>query len=85
MKGVYHEARPFFIADTRPNGCRFEYGNPSGHSFIGTGLYLTIWELVMKEYPKTSKFTQFSSFAALIALIVVLGISRVYNGVHTYN
>lgn len=32
LKSIYHEARPFFIGDFRPNGCRFEYGNPSGHS-----------------------------------------------------
>jgi len=85
LKGVYHEARPFFVADTRPNGCRFEYGNPSGHSFIGTGLYLTIWDLLMKEYPRTPKIIKYSTFACLMVMIAVLGASRVYNGVHTYN
>ena len=85
LKGIYHEARPFFVADTRPNGCRFEYGNPSGHSFIGTGLYLTIWDLLMKEYPKTPKLVKYGSFAALLGLIAILAASRVYNGVHTYN
>jgi membrane-associated phospholipid phosphatase len=85
LKAMYHEARPFFVADTRPNGCRFEYGNPSGHSFIGTGLYLTIWDLAMKEYPKTSRLVRVSTFCGLWALIIILGASRVYNGVHTYN
>ena len=32
LKSYYHEARPFYVADFQPNGCLFQYGNPSGHS-----------------------------------------------------
>ena len=84
LKCLYHEARPFFMADYKPTSCRFEYGNPSGHSFIATGLFLPLWYLACRQY-KVSKCYRLLSLVALIFVILVLGASRIYNGVHTYN
>ena len=84
LKGLYHEARPFFIGDFRSNGCRFEYGNPSGHSFIATGLYITVWDLFCRQYHPSNKL-KYGILAYICTFIVVLGASRIYNGVHTYN
>jgi membrane-associated phospholipid phosphatase len=84
LKSIYHEARPFFLGEFMPNGCRFEYGNPSGHSQIATGLYLTYWEMLCREH-KLRTGLKWLSLSALIALAIVLGVSRIYNGVHTYN
>ena len=84
LKSLNHEARPFFVADLIPNKCRFEYGNPSGHSFIATGLFITIWDLYCRQY-KVSKMWSRIFFIPVGLMIPVLGFSRIYNGVHTYN
>ena len=84
LKGIYHEGRPFFMAEFKPNGCRFEYGNPSGHSFIATGLYITMWDLTSRQFKLTSMQRKLF-LVPIIALILILGASRIYNGVHTYN
>ena len=81
---MYHEPRPFFIAEYSPSECRFEYGNPSGHGYIATSLYITLWDLGCREY-RISRKTKIMLLVPLIGLIVVLSASRIYNGVHTYN
>lgn len=72
------------MADYVPNGCRFEYGNPSGHSFIATGLYLAIWDFACRQY-KVGGFLKYGTLVIIINNALILGASRIYNGVHTYN
>ena len=49
LKSVNHEARPFHVTDIVPSKCRFEYGNPSGHSLITSSLYLTFCEMLCRQ------------------------------------
>lgn len=48
LKATFHEARPFFVADIVPTVCRFEHGNPSGHSLIAIGLYVSAWDVLCR-------------------------------------
>ena len=84
LKSVNHEARPFFVADIIPNKCRFEHGNPSGHAYVSIALYMTMWDLVCRQY-RVGSFLKMLSFSFLFVFLVVMGFSRIYGGVHTYN
>ena len=48
LKSTYHEARPFFVADITPTLCRFEHGNPSGHSLVAVACYVSIWDVLCR-------------------------------------
>ncbi len=85
LKSIYHEARPFFEGDFKPNGCRLEYGNPSGHSQIAVGLYLTLWYFYYQQYSYFHKFYKYACLVVIIINMLVIGASRIYNGIHTYN
>lgn len=85
LKSFYHEARPFFEGDFKPNGCRLEYGNPSGHSQIAVGLYLTLWYVYYQQYSYFHKFYKYTALVIIIINMLVIGASRIYNGIHTYN
>ena len=50
VKSIYQEPRPFFVTDFVPSSCRFEYGNPSGHSFVAVTIYLTQWDFIFRTY-----------------------------------
>jgi membrane-associated phospholipid phosphatase len=83
-KSFHHEARPFFVSDLTPTKCWFEYGNPSGHSVTSSALYLTMWNLLCRRY-KVSIYMRVLSLVCTLLMIVAIAMSRVYNGVHTYN
>lgn len=84
LKSFNHEARPFFVADLTPTKCWIEYGNPSGHSVTSTALYLSMWNLLCRRY-KPSTYWRVNSLLMTILVIFLIAVSRLYNGVHTYN
>jgi hypothetical protein len=84
LKSMYHEARPFFVAAIKPNKCRFEHGNPSGHAFISVALHMTMWEIMCRQY-KLGQNGRTFTFSILMMFISTMCFSRIYNGVHTYN
>lgn len=84
MKSYIHEQRPFFVTELTPTKCWIEYGNPSGHSITSTSLYLTMWQLLCRRY-KPSTYWRVNSLVMTIIVIMLIGASRLYNGVHTYN
>ena len=48
LKSIYHEARPFFIADIKPYKCALEHGDPSGHSIIVAAVNYTFLKLAIR-------------------------------------
>ena len=46
MKIIYGNPRPFWIDKNLAKGCDGGYGNPSGHSFSSSAIYLTLWYLI---------------------------------------
>ena len=44
MKTLYHEPRPFWVSqDIKPEKCRAEFGNPSGHAMITSFFWVTVY------------------------------------------
>ena len=87
LKIIYRNPRPYwFNQDTHPIKCDGGYGNPSGHAYTSSAVYLAIWHL-------TSDNELFNKRIWLrkIYLFVILGFifsiiySRFYFGVHAIN
>ena len=84
LKSFNHEARPFFVMELTPTKCWLEYGNPSGHSITSTSLYLTMWDLLCRNYNADRK-TRIWSLIVTLVVCLAIALSRIYHGVHTYN
>lgn len=84
LKSYIHEARPFFVMELTPTKCWLEYGNPSGHSITSISLYLTVWDLLCRNYNAERK-SRIISLIITIIVVFAIAFSRIYNGVHTYN
>ena len=84
LKSFNHEARPFFIMELTPTKCWLEYGNPSGHSLTSMSLYLTMWDLLCRNF-NADKKTRISTLILTLFVVFAIAFSRIYHGVHTYN
>jgi membrane-associated phospholipid phosphatase len=82
IKQLISEARPFFVHDLVPTKCWHETGNPSGHAYISSAVYLTLWRMLCREYKMMNRVI---SFAITIGIILAVACCRLYNGVHTFN
>jgi len=83
MKFVYQEPRPFMAADIKPSKCRFEYGNPSGHTSLALSLYPVAYYIYLKSKPISTPSKFILGFVCITIMLVII-VGRVYNGVHTY-
>jgi membrane-associated phospholipid phosphatase len=86
LKSLKNEPRPFHVYDITPSKCWLEYGNPSGHSLLTSCLYLTFWQMLCmkKGWYKGSKEYNLSFSFSLFGILII-AISRIYHGVHTFN
>jgi undecaprenyl-diphosphatase len=76
-KGYFARERPDLVA----HGSLVETTSfPSGHSLMAAVVYLTLGVLIARSLPKRRLKAYVLSMAALLAMLV--GISRVYLGVH---
>lgn len=75
FKTIFHRVRPDILQLVHASG----YSFPSGHSMIGVAFYGYLIYLCVLFVKKTWK--QFLS-ALLLLLILMIGISRIYLGVH---
>jgi hypothetical protein len=89
LKIIYGNKRPFWDIENKnllKYRCDGGYGNPSGHSFISTYVYLSYYYVLSKtKLIKNKKFLKniFLGFSLLLILLIM--ISRVYLGLHTIN
>lgn len=95
MKTLYHEPRPFWVSqDIKPEKCRAEFGNPSGHAMITSFFWVTVY---LHYYFEVGQKKQFNSIfctayiikmaitASLVIFLMFMALSRVYLGEHSYN
>ena len=84
LKPIYSEPRPFYVSDLVPYLCRFEHGNPSGHTIIAIGFFGTLTSLYLKGKDMKSTGVRLITLAYyLIAFLIAY--ARIHVGVHTYN
>ena len=76
LKRIIRRPRPNHIRLIKESG--FSY--PSGHSMIAVALYGFLIYLVIKKVK--NKYLKISLITLLISIIILVGISRVYLGVH---
>jgi undecaprenyl-diphosphatase len=77
LKGLYDRPRPPFVTHLDPQS---DESFPSGHSMIASALYLTLATLIARALP-TRRLRVFT-IATGAALALMIGISRLYMGVH---
>lgn len=95
LKSVYAEPRPFWVSnDILPVKCRPDFGSPSGHCMVTTFFWLTLYlqkyyEVGHKVHIKSIFCTEYIVKMALTAVMIMffmmVAISRVYLGEHSYN
>lgn len=74
IKEFYKRERPTEYFLVKQGG----YSFPSGHTMVTTTVFLVLAYILSKEYPKKSKFIYFIAWI----YILLMGISRIYLGVH---
>jgi undecaprenyl-diphosphatase len=77
LKGIYDRPRPSIV---KPFDLPGDESFPSGHSMISTALYLTLATLIARALP-TRRLRVFA-IAVGVTLAVMIGVSRLYLGVH---
>ncbi|CDW77936.1 pap2 superfamily phosphatase [Stylonychia lemnae] len=95
MKSFYQEPRPYWVSEEiKPQKCRTDFGNPSGHSmttsFFWVTLYLNYYfEVGQKKKINTIFCTAYivkmALTAGLIIFLMFMALSRVFLGEHSYN
>jgi len=92
VKSYLREARPFMInEDISVKDCKHvEFGNPSSHTFLSTAMFMTTAWLFYRELTFRFKVQQkiwhmLLIMNAIFVLIFIIGFSRAFKGVHSYN
>ena len=91
-KSILREPRPLMVdPGIKIEDCKhMEFGNPSSHTYGATFCWLICVYLLIRHYVYRYKIKN-PGFYVVIALnvtalvIFIMGFSRVYKGVHTYN
>lgn len=77
LKAWYGRARPSIVTHLDPPG---GLSFPSGHSMVGTALYLTLAVIVARSQPEV-RLRRYT-LAIGVVLAAMIGVSRIYLGVH---
>lgn len=92
VKSYLREARPFMInEDISVKDCKHvEFGNPSSHTFLSSAMFVTTACLLYRELTvrfkiKRSMLHLMAIMNVIFAGIFVIGFSRAFKGVHSYN
>lgn len=95
MKQLYGEPRPYWVSpNIESPHCMVEFGNPSGHCFVGSFFYLTLYLHFYYEVGEkrkkmavfcTAYIVKMALTAGLMIFLIFLCFSRVYLGAHSYN
>ena len=84
LKMIYQSDRPNWRSNILTYTCNYGYGNPSGHSFTSTCLYLCLSHILVCHFKitKKNKIFIFSFFILFITLIIL---SRIILASHSIN
>ena len=86
------EPRPLMVDPAiKVEDCKhMEFGNPSSHVYGGTFLWVSCIYLLCRNYTfenkiKDAEIKIFLILTATLLILILLGFSRVYKGVHSYD
>jgi membrane-associated phospholipid phosphatase len=89
LKLVYSEKRPYWDDDAKFNSytCEGGFGNPSGHAYSSTTIYLSIWIILYRNtgLKNNNKIWTVLVLLASLTLIILVLISRVVLAAHSIN
>jgi membrane-associated phospholipid phosphatase len=94
MKSIIREPRPFFVDSSikvSVSNCKhMEFGNPSSHTFGASFLLTTLVWSLLRHYTarlgvKPPRRVEVAAYSILAIVLALIGFSRVFKGVHTYN
>ena len=92
LKVIYANGRPFMeYGDVQAFGCECSMGRPSGHAQGSIFFYVFLSDYICnvmfskKNQTKTMKFLKLNTIVLTAAIIFLIGFSRVYKGVHSFN
>jgi undecaprenyl-diphosphatase len=77
LKALFHRARPDLVEHLVGV---FSPSFPSGHALLSAAVYLTLGALLAREFPRAP--LRRYGMAMAVALTLLIGLSRVYLGVH---
>ena len=84
LKIIYRNPRPFFENELLRKECDGGFGNPSGHAMLSSCSYLCFCELLCEEF-NLKIVLRIILFAFASLIIILIGISRIFLGVHSIN
>ena len=89
MKTIYQSPRPIWKSDLLRNSCNNGFGNPSGHSFTSSLLYLSMAHILTNFQFFTKSKSGFVCrvliFVFFVIIICLVLFSRVVLGAHSIN
>ncbi|KAL4445475.1 hypothetical protein ABPG74_004549 [Tetrahymena malaccensis] len=66
--------------------CYQEYGNPSGHAFLGVPLYeFIVRDYILRKISKDQRFIRVLVTVSAVVLVNLIFVSRLYLGMHSLN
>ena len=84
MKMIYQSDRPNWINQYLNFSCNYGYGNPSGHAFTSSCMYLCLAHIFTK-YFKIKGLIRILIFSLCISISFFVSLSRVILGAHSIN
>ena len=88
MKLIYGQGRPFLLDDKDSEEikkvCEGGFGNPSGHSFESTSMFLSFSQLII-DFLELGKKPSIIIYSVVAFLILLINFSRVILGAHSFN
>jgi membrane-associated phospholipid phosphatase len=85
FKMIYGNPRPFWVDPTISLACDGGFGNPSGHSFSSSAVYLTVWHMITQFKILRRTLIKIGLLILFLALAAAIVLSRLYLGVHGIN
>ena len=84
LKIIYRNPRPFFENKSIRKECDGGFGNPSGHAMLSICSYLCFFQLIFEEF-NLNFVLKIILFVVVNLIIILIGISRIFLGVHSIN
>ena len=86
LKLIWHLPRPYMVMDggVKVIGQSFEFGDPSGHLVSCAQVLTTVFlDYISSEGEKKSWIKNMISCVLIVIVFILVGYSRMFNGVHT--